>query len=229
MDNVVFIRPSKVAGTSISLALDLEKYRSTAAIKRRFRQTGWVDFGHMEYRHLRKAGYIGDEFDKKAFKFAFVRNPYDRAVSMYTDAAARGGRDPIHRAKVRALGFLGFCKEILGNGIKPVGLHHYWLNSIYSPQVRWLENVELDFVGRFEKLREHFKMLTHCLNMTDPVPLPLERRSREGFDIEKRRWTRGRHHKEPWTAFYCNETRAIVERVYGEDFERLNYPILDGQ
>ena len=211
MRNVVFIRPTKVAGTSIEKSLDLIAFRSTAAIKNRFKkQEGMVNFGHMDYALLVEKGLIKKEFDETAFKFAFVRNPYDRVVSAYHDMRVRGryGR-AVSRIRARTMGFKGFCKEVINSSVDDIGTHHVYHDSIYNPQVRWIENVELDFLGRYENLYEDFKKLVEDLGL-EPRELTWMRRSRNSVN------------RKPFMEFYCDETKAIVEKVYEEgDFAGL--------
>jgi hypothetical protein len=173
MRNVVFIRPTKVAGTSIEKSLNLTP----------------------------------------AYKFSFVRNPYDRVVSAYHDMRVRGryGR-AVSRVRARTLGFEGFCKEVIDSSVDEIGTHHVYHDSIYNPQIRWVENVELNFLGRYERLYEDFAKLVEDLGL-EPRELVWMRRSRNSVN------------RIPFMEFYCDETREIVERIYREDFERFDYPI----
>ena len=50
----------------------------------------------------------------------------------------------------------------------------------------------------------------------------------EKYDIEKGRWAKRKSYCEHFGSFYCPESKEIIERVYAEDFERFNYPFLNG-
>jgi len=61
-ENVVFIRPPKIGGTSIASALGLRGYAKH--LKSADDVSGWAQFGHMHYPTLVKMGLVGEEFDK---------------------------------------------------------------------------------------------------------------------------------------------------------------------
>lgn len=201
--NLVFIRPARVASTSIERTLELERYSEAYRVKRHFTQEGWVNFGHMDYPELVKEGLVSEGFDKTAYKFSFVRNPYDRAVSLYWYIRLTEKLTCIPT-------FWDFCHLILDGGFRHIGLYNEIGCSICNPQVRWIENVDLDFLGRFESLQEDFGTL--CYNIGFPqVKLKLARRIRR------------RH----YSHYYDQKALQVVNKAYREDFERFNYPILD--
>lgn len=199
MENVVFIRPTKIAGTSITDVLGLQLMTTPEQIETEFQQTGWVNFAHIDYSLLLSGGYISKKFNDTAFKFTFVRNPYDRAVSLF-----------FHERKWRRTWiwpFTVFCKK-LEAGFDPIGLYSNLRNSIWNPQWEWLKNVwgMLDFVGRYETLEADFSLLCGVLGIKAP---PLKRRS----------WIR----HEPYQKYYCEESAAIVRKIYRDDFVNLSY------
>jgi len=238
--NAVFIRIPKTAGTSVMNALSrsplgLLKCNWPSQVTALFNQQGLVNFGHMEYSRLVARGYIDEEFDKTAFKFSFVRNPYDRALSGYTDLAVRGRGRREYKMWARDIGFKKFCQLVLDAPKRPVGLHHMSGKVImvdgdihpngeatlssYNPQVRWVEKVKLDFLGRYENLHEDFARLCDMLGIPRQT-LNWDRWSR-GYPRNDETVVRRR----PFMEYYCDETREIVSRVWREDFERFDYPI----
>lgn len=221
--NIVFIMPTKIAGTSILRALDLAQYESPKEIQRIFKQTGKVCFGHMDYSLLVKEKYVSQSFDSSAYRFSWVRNPYDRAVSLWLDMTYRGKGKERNKKLFRSLGFAGFCEQILARPMGPIGLYCNQKNSMYSPMIRWLENVNLDFIGRVENIEEDFSALLVDIGL-DPIPLPYLRVSRDGYDIITGKWRRSTY-REPWQNFYDKKSMTIVSEVYREDFERFNYPV----
>ena len=198
----VFIWIPKTAGASLFSCFGSPKYWiSLDRIRYRFAGNGIVTFGHMDYTGLVRAGYVSGRFDKAAFKFAFVRNPYDRAVSLFYYLRRRG----ILPAEES---FLGFCRKLAAEGCEPIGLYNVSGLSQCNPQVRWMENIEMDFIGRFESIGEDSERLFHELGLQD-VHLPM---------INK---TAHASYKE----CYCPESKEIVEQFYAEDFRDLGYEL----
>ena len=201
---------------SIAMALGLSGYAKD--LKSASDISGWAQFGHMHYPTLVKMGLVSEEFDKSAFKFSFVRNPYDRIVSMFFYykqwwLISKGSGRRVKRWESKFETFLEFCQHVGSGPIPPLGAYtmihdENHVQSGYNPQVRWFEGLELDFLGRFEKMDEDYEKLSKILGIPY-VKLPKVRTSKH------------KHYEE----YYCPESREIINRVYGEDFERFNYPI----
>jgi chondroitin 4-sulfotransferase 11 len=209
--NAVFIRPPKVAGASIETALGVQQYAKIDRVMDDFRQEGFASFGHMDYALLVEEGYVNKEFDDTAYKFAFVRNPYDRAVSWFFFSRVRG-TVPLSTT------FIQFVRELC-EPLMPIGLYNGtpWVSgglgpSKYNPQIRWLENVSLDFLGRYETLHTDTAVVAEALNIDLP-DLGIVHYSDHG----------------PYEEYYCDESRALVGKAYQEDFEQFDYsPYLGG-
>jgi len=175
------------------------KAKELSLVKYRFSQIGLVTFGHMDYYRLVIQGYINNEYDRTAFKFCFCRNPYDRAVSSYMYLTKKMDSPP---------SLLQFRQGIQKNGIDPIGLYNSKVMSICNPQVRWIENIKVDFIGRFESLSEEIDLLMQQLSLP---PLKIQHRNKS--------------HKNPWNEFYCLESKRIIEELYAEDFSYFNYEL----
>ncbi len=204
--NAVFIWIPKNAGTSTFDVLRREsgflKLKRMPDIQRSFKQKGRVSFAHIGYQSLKESGYVEDEFDRSAFKFCFVRDPYERAVSLYRYLIKdeRFEKPPT---------FLEFCHLLQTETIEPVGLYNYLGLSQCNPQVRWLDGLSMDFIGRYETLEVDFKTLAEKFGITGPLPDLNRAFSQDVGD------------------YYCAESKAIIETVYKEDFESLGYQIRD--
>ncbi|MFC4701976.1 sulfotransferase family 2 domain-containing protein [Glaciecola siphonariae] len=103
-----------------------------------------------------------DQF-RDYFKFTIVRNPWDRAYSWYKNAM----RDPIHQKNYQIppdISFDDFIRKFAGSGY-------------LRPQTYWLENynnkVELDFIGKFERLSQDYAHICKTLGVDTPA-LPHE-------------------------------------------------------
>ncbi len=195
----VFIWIPKTAGTSLVEMLGAPKLKSLRHVRCRFVNRGIVTFGHLDYSALLKKGYVSPAYDRRAFKFCFTRNPYDRAVSLFY-FLKREGRIPLDST------FLSFCRKLRKEGFEPIGLYHVKGLSQCNPQVRWIEKVDMDFIGRFENLRDD----------TEEI---LQRLSIEGISLPHLNATPHRDYR----SYYCRKSQEIIEELYSEDFNRLGY------
>lgn len=130
------------------------------------------------------------------FKFAFVRNPWDRVFSWYRNVM----RDPLHQEELNVkpdLPFNVFMQEHLSQ----------WA---LRPQTDWLfdENnkIGVDFVGRFENLNEDFQHIASMLKLGD-IELP------NFLDSGKPEYRDA----------YDNKTKDVIYQKYKKEIELFNY------
>lgn len=133
----IFIHVPKTGGLSVQTALGLRRRHAPAAVE------GLATFGH-----TLPARFV--PLNPGAFLFAFVRNPYDRAVSLWAHWRREGG----------GLDFPAWCRR-LGD----------WHWRVRTPQARWLAGMDLGFLGRFESLAADFGRLCDVLEI-ERRPLP---------------------------------------------------------
>jgi hypothetical protein len=198
--NAVFIWIPKNAGTSIFKSLNAPQFKTPHHAKYRFAQRGLVTFTHMDYAMLIKEGHVSRRFDRTAYKFAFARNPYRRAVSLYFYLNA------VLKASVKQQSFLAFCRELSEKGCDPIGLFNVDGTSQCNPQVHWIEHVELDFLGKVETLESDLQQVFGELELAYSPPPHLNRMQHKDF-----------------TEYYCPESTEIVRDFYREDFESFGY------
>jgi hypothetical protein len=141
------------------------------------------------------------------FKFTIVRNPWARAWSWYRNVM-RGGRNARRLNVQPGLEFTEFLQRHLGR-------------DALRPQLCWLRDfngeLPLDFIGRFECLREDFDTVAERLGMPG-LQLPHRRRS-EGA---------GRGEAQDYRGHYDT---ALIERValaYREEIELFGYDFENG-
>lgn len=134
--NAVFIHIPKTAGIYIQKVFDLDLYRFPHRVKR-FKNKGHVTFGHLSYRKLLKQRKISREFHRTAFKFAFCRNPYDRAVSHYFYVIKKHPD-----ILTKGTDFLGFTESLNEH------------RNTFRPQSTWIKGINIDFIGRYERLHD---------------------------------------------------------------------------
>lgn len=204
---IVFVWIPKTAGTSLFAALENELgmvnfCRSLSHVKL-FRNRGATTFGHYDYRALLRAGYVSKEFDREAFKFCVVRDPYDRALSLYY-YLKRIGR--------HSKSLVEFLYEVSKNR-PPIGLYNSIGLSQANPQVDWITDESdafiVDSIFRFEEmsaLAEEFRrrfgigtLEIGRLNQTD--------RDRSSADI----------------LYSHDEVVPLIEEIYAKDFLLLRY------
>lgn len=94
-----------------------------------------------DYTQLRKAAHYVRNTRRPNAVFIWI--PKNAGTSMY-----------------HALRRYGCVSE---NGPDPIGIHHVLGTSHCNPQVRWIENLEMDFVGRYENLAEDFEYFDYPL------------------------------------------------------------------
>lgn len=198
--DVVFIWIPKSAGTSIYNAIKARKFKTIERIEYRFCGRGVVTFGHMDYYEILRQGHVSLDFDKKAFKFAIVRDPYDRAVSLYEYLKVRNKLYHNHES------FLDFLRRLNDNGIDPIGLYSSQGTSHCNPQARWIDKINMDFIGRFENLESDLESIKSRIGISK-LFIPKINTSKRGNTSE----------------YYCPESRDLVQHIYRKDFEFFSY------
>lgn len=145
---------------------------------------------------------------RSLFKFAFVRNPWDRLLSAFRFMKDGGyGPDDSRWATAHLDGIHEF-NEFVTEWLAPERLatRPHWL-----PQVHWLTdpvgNLEVDFVGRFESLQEDFQRLCDHIGMTAELP-HINRSDRK---------------TETYRDVYSNAAAEKVCELYQEDIDLFGY------
>lgn len=194
--DILFVHIQKTGGSSILRALGQEPHPR------------YKHFFAADFRRMRTAG----QWDR-AFKFAFVRNPWDRLVSWwsmanaYRDAFRQGARlnrffTYIFENSVTFEDFILNCHADIAD---PDGR-----KCILRNQLDYLTDGEgrllVDYVGRFENLAGDFTEVTRQLRLPDTA---LEHRNRTAHA--------------PYTAYYSDRTRAVIEQAYQRDIARFGY------
>ncbi len=158
----------------------------------------------MYYPELLEKGYVSTEFDRNSFKFCFVRNPYDRIVSLWSWLMHRSNRKG---DGMKDTPFLEFCQILHRNGAMRLGMFNSRRWSQCNPMVRWIEKTKMDFIGRVERFEQDMQQVLSDLGMPSK-------------EISHQNAGRGHDRSE-----YCPESKEIVEEFYAEDFEAFGYKI----
>jgi hypothetical protein len=209
--NALLVWIPKTAGTSLNNLLTKaggQTLLSIAEARRYFRNRGIVTFGHISVPHLREAGIISDEFYKSALKFAFVRNPFDRAVSLF-EYSRLIGKIP------GSMGFPTFCQMLKDHAYEDIGDYNHLGLSQLNPQTRWLIGGKgelcVDFVGRFERYEDDVQVVLRRLNLSiENGGIPHVNRSQ----------------RMATESYYGDADVEAVQHAYRCDFEAFGYSFI---
>lgn len=190
----IFIHINKTAGTSVvnSLKPFVESY-----IPRRKRKC--VD------KHKSINDMLNEE-TKHYFKFAFVRNSWDRWVSQYHHRI----RTNQTNLKNNPISFKEWAKRIHEKDPVYYNVPNELQLRVMSTQLGWIKNkdgeIVTDFIGRFENLQKDFDII--C----DKIGIPHQQLPHDNS-------TKHKH----YTEYYDDETKQIVEEKFAEDIEYFNF------
>ena len=136
---------------------------------------------------------------KDYFKFAFIRNPYDRIFSTYINLKYDG-----HHWATELKGKETFREFVLD--FKNSEYSKYIHLQPQSSCVKIGGNLAVDFLGKFENLQKDFRKVEEILNL-EPEPLIKIRVSSKD--------------KEP--KIIDQQIKDIIYDIYHEDFESFGY------
>jgi hypothetical protein len=208
--NFIFIHVPKTAGTSV--ANYLAQFTQVGDV-----ELGGTDMGelvqHLYFKRfgLRKhstavevRNYFGSFGYSSFFRFAFVRNPYARAYSLYRYLATwRTG--PNNKA-IAKLSFDQFLKSDYFTKHR---------EDLTRPQVHWThdpirQEPAVDYIGRLEALDEAMSMILTIINRRPTTPGSIERLNATAEADE-------------WVRTLTPNSRATIREIYSIDFETFGY------
>ena len=150
---------------------------------------------------------------KQYFKYAIVRNPYDRLVSCWKNKTskkhAEKNKDIFTKTKSSGITFKKFVHMF------DEGCFRYKQKNINSegnsydrhllPQVDFIID-DIDYIGKVENLQKDFEIICDIVGMNS-------------FTLPHVNLTKHKHYRE----YYDKETRQIVEKIYSRDIDLFKY------
>ncbi len=200
----IFIHIDKAAGSSIQLAL--QPYALKSAKSRMRRRLVWLgplnrwlgtchalEFPeHVAARSIKRC--LPHRFYGTAFKFAFVRNPWDRLVSRYS-YLLRTTDHPRHEFVKGLDDFESYLQWEIRRG--KMHQHTY----VTDGRGNWL----VDFIGYFERLEADFAKVCKRLGISAELPRA---------NISSHR---------DYRTYYNDRTRDFVAKHFQRDIELFGY------
>jgi hypothetical protein len=227
----IFVHIPKTAGQSVErYFLDLlgaseNQLKELLLCGNRDPSRGPPRLSHLRAAEYVSGGFVSEQEFRDAFKFSFVRNPWDRIVSFY---------------KYRGHAYRYDFKTFL--------FHHFpvadWSNDYchVMPQHAYLyqgKDCLVDFVGRFENLQSDFDHVCRIIG-TPTGRLPHVNQSLQQHTVLsvlrgeprkiarnlKRIARRGRMKRNTfghYSEYYDDESREYVQQLYHEDINCFGY------
>lgn len=194
---LLFIHVPKTAGMSIEHALGMRLRWPQLDTDTIFGPYDGQQLQHLTCRQILDYGFLSQADFDAYFKFAFVRNPYDRLVSEYFF-------DRRWNQRTKDLDFSAFVDYLADR------LQQQKVFAHYRPQSDFVfdDNGELmvDFVGRFECLDKDWERLQQRAGLELPALEVINRGERGSIE-----------------QYFDERLYAAVNEIYGMDFVNFGY------
>ncbi len=150
----------------------------------------------------------------ECFRFAFVRNPWDRLVSGWRNKIVKGRKSDRFLTQLSdeaSTDELAVCRHDFGAFLRLLpGSRLLELNVHFQPQTEILAGVEPGFVGRFERYVPDVEHVLTTIGL-EHARSSIPHRNRSSLD-------------EPhYSSHYDDETRDMVGDLYHDDIARWGY------
>lgn len=211
----IFVHIPRTAGSSVEQVFGIcgDDNRGGLTPVRPDMLFGLGRFGSKALQHLTASDIrkrVGEDVYRSYFKFAFVRNPYDRIVSIY-----RRRQDYFSWF---TMSFRDFVLNRLPESRRPLrrllrSRPERVIEDQFDTQYEYVydENGRclVDFVGKYENLRSDFKKICDRAGLQAELPVLNNSLHRKSGTFEE---------------YYDEETRKMVGEMYAKDFDVFGYP-----
>ena len=210
--NVIFIHVPKTGGGSVENVLLGNYFKDfndeSFDLKKEREKIHSIDKKWAQHFTLNETASSRNITDLSSyFKFAFVRNPWDRMVSEYLYVKKNSGCGC--RGNIRRIPRT-FNEYILKN------FKCSWRNHV-APQWQFVCNSEkkisVDFLGRFENFEEDLKKVFRTLEIDQDYKIPTVNQTQK---IKQKIL-------KPYWLYYDKQTKEIVEDKFQQDIRMFNY------
>jgi len=187
----IYFKNTKTAGTSIYrrvLPKTIDDLMGSSLKGSKEKYTNWLE-------------ELTDEKLNEYFKFTFVRNPWDRMVSIYSYFKNLQTFLDSNPGFPRNCDFYMFIKNKLYNFDDVIEKHsnqQYWHTHFNGEQF-------IDFVGRFESIEEDWAFVANKINVSKKLPHS----------------NSSKH--DNYQTYYNDETIELVAKKYKKDIEYFGY------
>jgi len=206
----MFVHIDKAAGSNIQHALrPFMKVKGRSKLRRLLRLFGPVTRLGGFYRQLEFSEHataakvqrsLPPEVYAGLFKFAFVRNPWDRLVSRYAYLLRK--TEHAHSREVNRLGnFDAYLRWELARAGRGGAMRHQ-ADYVLGPA----GDLIVDRIGYFERLEQDFADICRRIGVPASLPPPKTHAVRKDY-----------------RSFYSEETRELVARAYARDISLFSY------
>ena len=208
MKHILFIWIPKCAGTTISRHLKLHRQVGNRDFRYNFDNNKSVTFGHADINIILEKKIVSNNFYKNSFKFCVVRNPYDRAVSLY-------------------------FYQLSGKLIKNNWSFDIWVKHLYENRDKIPKNNDRN-LSKKELINNQWNLMISWIpNDIDKVYYfedgieyiinDINKNIGEEQNISPIKQHNSSDHKN-YKTYYKNETtKKYIYEIYKEDFVRFNY------
>lgn len=185
-EDIIHIHITKTAGTSLRHSMQFNRIAQSSKTKKHYFAKEVIEI--LEPEHW-----------DAAFKFTFVRNPWDRLYSYYRFQQRKHKIATKEQGNSFELWLKSTLKKQYENPYEKI-----------RPQAEWLKNfdnkIDVDFIGRFENLASDVTKLGKLLNMKIDLP-----HINQSLPII--------HYSEA----YNDELEELIRIHYKEDIEMFDY------